>query len=175
MFQYPAKISIDNSPSNILYDASATNNFDLGPGFLRQPGLAENRFESSETSQKFSKNDNSKLQTTPQSQSGRRRDYTGEEKTLFEQWITSNPKPTKHQKSAYAREQCLTSSQVQNLINNSRRRAKRRIAVTTTESGGQGLQPLQTRQLSQDQILSSLPTCELSDKMNGEGRFTRPS
>jgi hypothetical protein len=52
----------------------------------------------------------------------RRRDYTKEEKDVFEQWITSNPKPDKKQKTAYTKLHGLTDGQLQNLINNRRRR-----------------------------------------------------
>jgi len=58
----------------------------------------------------------------PATNTRRRRDYTKQEKDSFEKWITVNPKPERSQKVAYARLHGLTESQLQNLINNRRRR-----------------------------------------------------
>jgi Homeobox KN domain len=54
----------------------------------------------------------------------RRRDYTKREKESFELWIASNPKPTHEQKTEFARQHSLTDSQLQNFINNRKRKMK---------------------------------------------------
>jgi hypothetical protein len=54
----------------------------------------------------------------------RRNVYTREEKEEFERWITANPYPTKVEKAEYAAAHNITNSQLQNLINNRKRRKR---------------------------------------------------
>ncbi|KAH8812276.1 hypothetical protein F5884DRAFT_898572 [Xylogone sp. PMI_703] len=74
----------------------------------------------------------------------RRRDYTPAEKETFERWITANPIPNKSQKLEYTKENNLTLSQLQNLINNRKRKAKKNqtlqkmVQNTTVEPSNKG-------------------------------------
>lgn len=65
-----------------------------------------------------------KQQSTSRAQKSRRRDYTKAEKESFERWIVENPKPNHGQKADFAMKHDLTDHQVQNLINNRRRKLK---------------------------------------------------
>jgi hypothetical protein len=57
-------------------------------------------------------------------QKSRRRDYTKAEKESFERWIVQNPNPNHSQRAEFARKYDLTDHQLQNLINNRRRKLK---------------------------------------------------
>jgi hypothetical protein len=74
------------------------------------------------------------IESTTQVQNFRRRNFTKEEKEEFEQWITNNPKPNKSQKADYAKTHNLTCNQLQNLINNRKRKTRAKGTEFSAES-----------------------------------------
>lgn len=94
-------------------------------------------------------------QVTTPVQTGRRRDYTKEEKEHFERWISSNPKPDRSLRLEYAKANNMTDSQLRNLINNRRRRGKSTDESKQSNQNTQSYDSSRQDSLAQDQDSTS--------------------